>query len=51
MKVRLTFLEPVLGTWPSNENIARDFIASKAPDASTIEDEIAALGADAVAEK
>ena len=45
MKVRLTFLEPVLGTWPSNENIARDFIASKAPDASTIEDEIAALGA------
>ena len=51
MKVRLTFLEPVLGTWPSNENIARDFIANKAPDASTIEDEIAALGADAVAEK
>lgn len=44
MKVRLTFLEPVLGTWPSNENIARDFIASKAPDASTIKDEIAALG-------
>ena len=43
MKVRLTFLEPVLGTWPSNENVARDFIASKAPDASTIEDEIAAL--------
>lgn len=51
MKVKITFLEPVLGTWPSNENIARDFIASKAPDASTIEDEIAALGADAVAEK
>lgn len=51
MRVKLTFLEPVLGTWPSNENIARDFIASKAPDASTIEDEIAALGADAVAEK
>lgn len=51
MKVRLTFLEPVLGTWPSNENVARDFIASKAPDASTIEDEIAALGADVVADK
>lgn len=51
MKVRLTFLEPILGTWPSNENVARDFIASKAPDASTIEDEIAALGADAVADK
>lgn len=51
MKVRLTFLEPVLGTWPSNENVARGFIASKAPDASTIEDEIAALGADVVADK
>lgn len=35
MKIRLTFLEPVLGTWPSNENVARDFIASKAPDASS----------------
>lgn len=51
MKVRLTFLEPILGTWPSNENVARDFIASKAPDASTIEDEIAEIGADAVADK
>ena len=51
MRIRLTFLEPVLGTWPSSENIARDFIASKAPDAGTIEDEIAAIGADAVADK
>ena len=51
MKVRLTFLEPVLGTWPNNENVARDFIASKAPDATTIEDEVAALGADVVADK
>lgn len=51
MNVRLTFLEPILGTWPSNENVARDFIASKAPDAATIEDEIAAIGADAVADK
>lgn len=34
--IKLTFIEPVLGTWPSNENVARDFIASKAPDASTI---------------
>ena len=51
MKVKITFLEPVLGTWPSNENVARDFIASKSPDASTTEDEIAALGVDAVADK
>lgn len=51
LKVRLTFTEPVLGTWPSNQNIAREFIASKSPDAATVEDEVAALGADAVADK
>ena len=51
MKVKFTFLEPVLGTWPNNKNIAEEFIASKAPDASTIEEEIAALGIDAVTEK
>lgn len=45
LKVKITFLEPVLGTWPSNQNVARDFIASKSPDAATIEDEVAALGA------
>lgn len=39
LKVKITFLEPVLGTWPSNQNVARDFIASKSPDAATIEDE------------
>lgn len=42
LKVRLTFTEPVLGTWPSNQNIAREFIASKSPDAATVEDEVAA---------
>lgn len=51
MKVKITFLEPVLGTWPNNKNIAEEFIASKAQDASTIEEEIAALGIDAVTEK
>ena len=51
MKVKITFLEPVLGTWPNNKNIAEEFIASKAPDASTIEEEIAAMGIDAVTEK
>lgn len=51
LKVKITFLEPVLGTWPSNQNVARDFIASKSPNAATIEDEVAALGADAVADK
>ena len=51
IKVRLTFTEPLLGTWPSNQNVARDYIASKSPDAATIEDEIAALGVDATANK
>jgi hypothetical protein len=51
IKVRITFTEPVLGTWSANENVARDFIASKAPDANTIEDEIAALGVETVANK
>ena len=51
MHVKLTFIEPVLGTWPSNQNIAREFIASKSPDAASIEDEVAAIGADAVADK
>ena len=47
----LTTIEPMLGTSPSNETIYRDFIGSKAPDAATVEDEVAALGADAVADK
>lgn len=51
IKVKLTFIEPVLGTWPNNQNVAREFIASKSPDADTIEDEVAALGADFVADK
>ena len=51
MKVRLTFTEGILGTTPTNEEIYRDFVGSKAPDAATMEDEVAALGADSVAEK
>ena len=51
IKIKLTFTEPILGTSPTNEDIYRDFIGSKAPDAATIDDEVAALGVDAVAEK
>lgn len=51
LHVKATFIEPVLGTWPANPNVAREFIASKSPDATTIEDEVAALGPDAVADK
>lgn len=51
LKVKLTFTEAILGTSPSNEDVYREFIASKAENAATIEDEVAALGVDAVAEK
>lgn len=51
IKVKITFTEPILGTSPANEDVYRDFIGSKSPDAASIEDEVAALGADAVAEK
>lgn len=51
IKVRLTFTEDLLGTSPANEDVYRDFIGSKAPDAATVDDEVAALGADAVVEK
>ncbi|MDR0915894.1 MAG: hypothetical protein LBN02_01740 [Oscillospiraceae bacterium] len=51
LKVRLTLVEGLLGTSPGNEEVFRDYIASKAPDAATTEDEVSALGADAVVEK
>lgn len=51
LHIHLTFTEPLLGTSPANEDIYRDFIGSKAPDADSVEDEVAALGADAVIEK
>ena len=51
IKVKITFMEGVLGTAPNNDEIYRDFIGSKAPDAASIEDEIAAIGADEYAEK
>lgn len=51
IKVRLTFTEGILGTSPGNEDVFRDYVASKAPDAASIEDEVAALGAAEVTEK
>lgn len=51
IKVRITFIEPILGTSPANEDIYREFIGSKSPDAETVDDEVAAIGADAVVEK
>lgn len=50
LRVRLTFTAPLLGTSPANEDIYREFIGSKAPDAAKVEGEVAALGAEAVVE-
>ena len=51
LKVKVTFTESILGTAPKNEDVYVDYIGSKSPDASTIEEEVAALGVDGVAEK
>lgn len=50
-KVRLTFTDEILGTSSGNPELHREFIASKAPDARKMEEEVAALGVDAVEEK
>jgi len=49
--VKLTFTEPVLGTVSANEDIHSDYIASKAPDAPKMEEEIEAVGLAEVIEK
>lgn len=51
IKVKVTFLEEILGTAPTNEDIYRDFIASKSADALKIEEEVAAIGVEEVVEK
>lgn len=51
LKVKITFTEPVLGMTPASEDLYREFIATHSPDASTIEEEIAAIGVDGVVEK
>lgn len=49
-KVRVTFTEDCLGTASNDPEIHRRYIASKAPDAKSIEEEVAAIGADGVEE-
>lgn len=51
LTVKCTFIESVLGSSPNNQNIYRDFIASKSPDAINVEDELAAVGVEAYTEK
>lgn len=51
MKVRITFFEEVLGTASANPDLHREYIASKAPNAESIEEEVASIGVDAALEK
>ena len=51
IKVKLTFTEEILGTANATATIHDEYIASKAPDAKSREEEIAALGVAEVVEK
>lgn len=51
VKVKVTYTEELLGTANANPEIHSEFIASKAPDAPSREEEVASLGAEAVEEK
>lgn len=44
MKIKITFIEEVLGTASNNPEIHSEFIASNAPDAKSREEEIEAIG-------
>lgn len=51
LKCKVTYIEPLLGTASANPELHSAYIASKAPDAASIEDEVAAIGAEAVEKK
>ena len=51
MTVRLTLTEEMLGTASANPEIHSEYIASKAPDAMSMEEEVAAIGAAEVEKK
>ncbi len=51
IKVKVTTFEEILGTASANPEIHEEYIASKAPDAPSREEEVAAIGAEEVFEK
>ena len=51
LKVRVVFIDPILGSSPGDPEIYRKFIGTKSPDAKTIEDEVNDLGVEEVVEK
>lgn len=50
IRVKITFMEEVLGTASTDKNLHDTYIASKAPDAPSREDEVEAIGVEAVVE-
>ena len=51
MKFKWTFTEGILGTSTANEDIYRDYLASKAPNAEAVEEEAAVIAASNVDEQ
>ena len=51
LKIRITFTEGLLGTAPADKEIYETYIGDKAPDAPTLEEEVAAVGVGDVVEK
>lgn len=51
IRARIKFVEEILGTCAANPEIHSEYIASKAPDARKIEEEVAAIGIEAATEK
>lgn len=51
LKIKVNFTEEVLGTASSNPHIHEEYIASNAPDAQNLEQEVAAIGSEEVFEK
>lgn len=51
LKIRLILCEEALGMSPSSKQIYTDYIASQAPDASTVADEVASLGSEEVVQQ
>lgn len=50
VRVKVTFIEELLATGAANPDIHRAYIASKSPNACSIEEEVAAVGVDSVVE-
>lgn len=51
LNVKVTFVEEALGTASNDPEIHAEYIASKAPDAPSMQEEIEAIGVDGVVEK